>query len=700
MNLTKQSVFQYPQDFILNFGVHSNQNSRREEYDQTQLASNLPRKYNQGARTTKTHSPRLPSSDIYEAESQWSTKLTGNSFQPSYSPNDSRDLAFKTAGKVNSEKQSDFPEIITVGPEVQDSITVKVSSDDKAVFNAEMTSSGEAAMMETMDFGKKTNVDEITEEEATTIRTMLPVYQEKMGINSETTIRDASTESLMETDLEKTTKKAADPLTARKAGHRRRKVRVRVRPAVEDFVTAESQNYGSPFNSLARDSFKPSRYHHDYVYTTTESYPPTTQKSSEKSILDDFFQEMFKGSDESNGEVTATTLFSDEIWTTTVSPSNYEQESTTWKDIVTDITPVSKPSTILTKVEAQPIEVFRLENRAKPEDKSMTPTEGYPKDESREITTESVTESENISEDTSNPTETSQPKEEETLTYEKKFEKNYKIDENFRNTNSESKDLQFSTDTSKVFQSVEGNLENEMLHPQAYDQDSITSAQDSVKKSVVADNSEDSMMTSSETHPKNHRSEWSEVKYPTDRSLYDFAKYGSWNYKNLTNTVQTKPEKKAKEKDPQELSDYVQAIFDSIKSADEELSAEQNYTYPPNVGSDLTTQDSVADESTQSEVTRTNVSPDFLNTEAVTVSPISETKKSENVKSETLVKSETSVKSGKSEIPSQSEELNAGITKLGKVLRTSTTTKVSHMTEICYRGRCVMTRPRREGHAR
>ena len=209
-------VFQYPQDFILNFGVHSNQNSRREEYDQTQLASNLPRKYNQGSRTTKTHSARLPSSDIYEAESQWSTKLTGNSFQPSYSPNDSRDSAVKASGKVSSENQSDFPEIITVGPEVQDSITVKVSSDNKAVFNAEMTSSAETAMMENMDFGKKTNSNEITKQEATTIQTTLPPYQEKMGTDSETTIRDASTESLTETDLEKMTKKSADPLAVRK----------------------------------------------------------------------------------------------------------------------------------------------------------------------------------------------------------------------------------------------------------------------------------------------------------------------------------------------------------------------------------------------------------------------------------------------------------------------------------------------------
>lgn len=40
-------------------------------------------------------------------------------------------------------------------------------------------------------------------------------------------------------------------------------------------------------------------------------------------------------------------------------------------------------------------------------------------------------------------------------------------------------------------------------------------------------------------------------------------------------------------------------------------------------------------------------------------------------------------------------ERNTTETILGKILRTSTTTKVSHMTEICYRGRCVMTKPER-----
>lgn len=44
--------------------------------------------------------------------------------------------------------------------------------------------------------------------------------------------------------------------------------------------------------------------------------------------------------------------------------------------------------------------------------------------------------------------------------------------------------------------------------------------------------------------------------------------------------------------------------------------------------------------------------------------------------------------------------INSTESILGKVLRTSTTTKVSHMTEICYRGRCVMTRPSRDDQFR
>ena len=158
----------------------------------------------------------MPPSDFYEAESQWSTKLSGNSFQPSYSPNNLRDSAENPGkGRVNSEHQSDFPEIITAGPEVQDSITVKVSSDDKSVINSEMTASAEVAMMETMDFGKISNTDDTIKKETTTIQTTLSDYQEKKG-NSETAMQDSSTESLMKSDFEKASKKIIDPLAVRK----------------------------------------------------------------------------------------------------------------------------------------------------------------------------------------------------------------------------------------------------------------------------------------------------------------------------------------------------------------------------------------------------------------------------------------------------------------------------------------------------
>ena len=55
---------------------------------------------------------------------------------------------------------------------------------------------------------------------------------------------------------------------------RRRKVRVRVRPAAEDFVTAESQHFNSALNGLFRDQYK---------------YDPTRQSKPfappEKSVL-------------------------------------------------------------------------------------------------------------------------------------------------------------------------------------------------------------------------------------------------------------------------------------------------------------------------------------------------------------------------------------------------------------------------------
>ena len=59
--------------------------------------------------------------------------------------------------------------------------------------------------------------------------------------------------------------------------------------SVEDFVTAEFQNYGSSFNSLTMESFKINRYHHDF-YSSTESSTSTTQGPIEKSILNDFLR--------------------------------------------------------------------------------------------------------------------------------------------------------------------------------------------------------------------------------------------------------------------------------------------------------------------------------------------------------------------------------------------------------------------------
>ena len=443
---------------------------------------------------------------------------------------------------------------------------------------------------------------------------------------------------------------------------------------------------------------------------------------------------MLKGSDESTYDITTTTTISpDDIWTTTIYPQSDEEESTTWKEqITTDAEPDTKPSTILTRVEAQPIEVIRPENEVTKVKSDVVRKVVSGAEFKAELEAQSK-ESEIQSEEISRPTEAPQAKEidsdningEKAENHELENKYNQMQTENSQNTENEIKALSAET-SSNVLQMAGGNLDNKMIHLETHDQDSKTNNDEgTVNKSEVGETSADystsiSTSKSESYHPKNHRSEWSEVKYPSDRSLYDFAKYGTWNYKNLTKELKETEENSDENK--KHLSDYVKAIFDSIKSADAEQGDEQNFTDPPQIGTGETTLDSVADESTQSHVINTDmISSDSSKVEVVTAggkdSATSETtvvsesvpKQKTSLESETSVKTESSTKSEptsksdltpKSELPSQSEELNPGVTKLGKVLRTSTTTRVSHMTEICFRGRCVMSRPRVEGHAR
>lgn len=96
------------------------------------------------------HSSRLSSAedaqpavgDIYGAESQWSTKLSKTSFQPSFASNRAADGANKRGNDENA------PEIITAGPSF---VTMVVSSDYQK---------HDATIDDTAVFGRKTNAQE------------------------------------------------------------------------------------------------------------------------------------------------------------------------------------------------------------------------------------------------------------------------------------------------------------------------------------------------------------------------------------------------------------------------------------------------------------------------------------------------------------------------------------------------------------
>lgn len=104
----------------------------------------------------RTYQPHLlQSSDIYGAESQWSTKLSRNSFQGSNYPNEVVDTA-KSSDSENATKKAEEPEIITAGPEVP--MTVVVSSQYSEKPSEQPSVVSEEQMM-SMDFGMKMNAE-------------------------------------------------------------------------------------------------------------------------------------------------------------------------------------------------------------------------------------------------------------------------------------------------------------------------------------------------------------------------------------------------------------------------------------------------------------------------------------------------------------------------------------------------------------
>lgn len=219
-----------------------------------------------------------------------------------------------------------------------------------------------------------------------------------------------------------------------------------------------------------------------------------------------------------------------------------------------------------------------------------------------------------------------------------------------------------------------------------------------------------------ETHPKNHRSEWSEVRYPSDRSVYG---YGRSDKLSPTTQLPGIVTKSVGDTSVKTLSDYVQAIFDTMKNADEERSIVDN---APNLWSDegktLTSTEAYNipalstvmglgndkyqlnnDNSSEQLINVTTQLPEVRENATVARYNIEEVTTLKDKTTSQATTSSSSIQPTPEAITTVEPVATAAkntTSKLGAILRTSTTTKVSHMTEICYRGRCVMTKPRKD----
>lgn len=192
----------------MNYGNLPEQIPQREEYEQTYLDSSSSRRYG-----PTPHS----SSDIYGAESQWSTKL---SFQPNIASNHVVDQSKKDrTNKIrNDHTDEDTPEIITTAPEVP-SAAVIVSSDYQK--NTDQT----ANMDETTFFGRKTNAQEKLNTTTAVTDSPTTMLHDKTGNDKETrgwmwdraeSPVQSATEQIDPLDATKMTKKIIDPLASRK----------------------------------------------------------------------------------------------------------------------------------------------------------------------------------------------------------------------------------------------------------------------------------------------------------------------------------------------------------------------------------------------------------------------------------------------------------------------------------------------------
>ncbi|XP_033328473.2 uncharacterized protein LOC117221544 isoform X2 [Megalopta genalis] len=677
----------YPSEFILNFGNYQEQRSQRDEYDQTQLASSSPEKY--GVQSEQSEPASKDGSDdsspttvdIYGAESQWSTKLTRTSFQPSFAVNQVNQGAggrpreqWRLRGGGGASKEANAPEIITAGPELS-SVTLLVSSDDKRSPEDGIGIDEEESMLiGTTVFGRKTGAPDHTEKmndsQAVTGSPISPSRKRIVG-EPDSWLMDRlehSADQRAAIDIEKTRKKSSDA-PAIKKGTRRRRVRVRVRPAMEDFVTAESQHYNSALNGLIREQYK--------YNPMRETRLPTPQPIlSEKSALQDFLKEILKTEEPTikPPTTTTTTTTSTEVpepaWTmspaaTTIAVAPADSEGSTESQMTT-----MPPTTV------------------QPEDATTVGPLG--KGPAQSVRAKGAAESKAYDGDMDDD------RKKKAVPWDGNWSERAALDLNFLADKYKSKENDV-----KLADDWETSRSDEQ--PDRTRLDDAGSVEEAERSKQLEEYG----------HPKNHRAKWSEVRLPAA-----FEPSQTWNQdpKTSAGTGAAIPglvSKKEGDASVKTLSDYVKAIFDTMKSVEEETAAPSTER-PEEIATTLQTPPEADGESPT-----TTVDPEVATTvQTVLDAEDAKTEAGQEVMETTTYADATTLERGAASqetTPSPTEPqttdpptttttitttANATDSILGKILRTSTTTRVSHMTEICYRGRCVMTRPSQDDRLR
>jgi len=480
---------------------------------------------------------------------------------------------------------------------------------------------------------------------------------------------------------------------------------VRVRPVVDDFVTAESQHYNSAMNNLVQDQYKYNPIRETRfttaqpIATTVTASTATATESTKKSLLQDFLEEMLK-----NDEVSIPTRI-----------TSITTEMPDW----TISTPMTTPMT--TPYVFSDVEVTTLKENYTPIDTTLIPNiderittvnenSNGSKDESQEATPEGTT---HLSQTEIEVQTEAKPEEYKNSQEDKSKQNNL---ENVEIFNQRYNLLSNYPDGSRILKKDEDSITKLAGFPSAKEEIRKLSAIGKEKEHIMTLKKQENI-EENEAHPKNHRTKWSEVRYP---STFDKSQTASNSYS--TTPIPGIITRDQGDGSVKTLSDYVKAIFDSMKTAEEgeevakviegetnnynlngtasahAVSAKESEEIDRKADTTNSPQDisatqrvEVEENGMKSEETQETTTKESATTFEATLIPDTTTV----IPSEETLITEPSTTTTKTSIR-QSNVFRTNSTMLGKVLRTSTTTKVSHMTEICYRGRCVMTKPKME----